>query len=123
MLTYIRPGGVAFDLHTTLCDMILNFIKNFEPHLRDLHALLLSNRIWKQRLVDVGKISLENALEWAFSGVMLRGCGLPFDLRKISSYEIYDELHFAIPVGINGDCYDRYLSRVEEMIQSLHLVS
>jgi len=120
---YIRPGGVAFDISASLCDSISLFLKNFEPHLRDLHALLLSNRIWKQRLVDIGKISIENALEWGFSGVMLRACGIPFDLRKIMPYEIYDELNFAIPIGINGDCYDRYLLRIEEMIQSLYLIS
>jgi len=98
------------------------FLKNFQPHLNDLHALLLSNRIWKQRLVDIGKIRVEDALNWGFTGVMLRGCGIPFDLRKMNPCEVYDRLQFSVPVGINGDCYDRYLLRVEEMVQSVNLV-
>jgi NADH:ubiquinone oxidoreductase subunit D len=119
---YIRPGGVAYDMHGSLFDSVYNFIKNFEPHLRDLHALLLSNRIWKQRLVDVGKITLDKALQWGFTGVMLRACGIPFDLRKMIPYEIYDHLNFSVPIGLNGDCYDRYLLRIEEMLQSLQII-
>jgi len=120
--SYIRPGGVAFDLNSFLFDSIYNFIKNFELHLRDFHQLLLSNRIWKQRLVDVGIININDALTWGLTGVMLRGCGIPFDLRKKSPYEIYDILQFSVPIGKNGDCYDRYLLRIEEMIQSAIII-
>jgi len=119
---YIRPGGVAFDVHASFFEEVFIFLKNFQPHLNDLHALLLYNRIWKQRLVDIGKIRVEDALNWGFTGVMLRGCGIPFDLRKMNPCEVYDRLQFSVPVGINGDCYDRYLLRVEEMVQSVNLV-
>lgn len=90
--------------------------------LLDLHFLLLSNRIWKQRLVDIGKVNLETALNLGFTGIMLRGCGLPYDLRKANQYEIYNQLNFSVPIAHNGDCYDRYLLRIEEMIQSSSLV-
>ena len=83
---------------------------------------MTENRIWKQRLVNIGVVSLEDALKWGFSGPMLRGSGLNWDLRKIDKYEIYDNLIFAVPVGSNGDCYDRFLIRIEEMRQSLSLI-
>ena len=77
--------------------------------------MLSNNRIWKQRLVDIGVVSAEDAMNFGFSGVMLRGSGIPWDLRKTQPYEVYDQLDFDIPVGTNGDCYDRYLIRIEEM--------
>jgi NADH dehydrogenase (ubiquinone) Fe-S protein 2 len=87
-----------------------------------MEEMLTANRIWKQRLVDVGIISVKDALNYGFSGVMLRSTGLSWDLRKNQPYEVYEELDFDIPVGTNGDCYDRYLIRIEEMRQSLRLI-
>lgn len=87
-----------------------------------LVQLLTDNRIWKQRLVDIGNVTAEQALDYGFTGVMLRGSGIPYDLRKAQPYEIYDELDFAIPVGVHGDCYDRYLLRLEEMRQSVGII-
>ena len=85
--------------------------------------MLTGNRIWKERLVDIGVVSAKTAVEWGFSGVMLRGSGIPWDLRKAQPYEIYSELNFSVPVGNSGDCFDRYLVRVEEMRQSLVILS
>jgi NADH:ubiquinone oxidoreductase subunit D len=85
--------------------------------------MLTSNRIWKERLVDIGVVSSKMALDWGFSGVMLRGSGVPWDLRKNQSYEIYNEIDFSVPVGSSGDCYDRYLVRIEEMRQSLYIIN
>ena len=87
-----------------------------------MEEMLTANRIWKQRLVDIGKVSARDAADWGFSGVMLRGSGIPWDLRKTQSYEIYSKLDFEVPVGNNGDCFDRYLIRVEEMRQSLRII-
>jgi NADH dehydrogenase (ubiquinone) Fe-S protein 2 len=119
---YIRPGGVALDLPFGLLDDIYSFVSQFGFRLNEMEELLTSNRIWKQRLVDVGVVPLRSAMEWGFSGVMLRGSGAPWDLRRSQSYEVYDQLQFEIPVGVRGDCYDRYLIRVEEMRQSLSLL-
>lgn len=119
---YIRPGGVAQDLPLGFLDDVYAFIKQFGYRVNEIEELLTNNRIWKQRLVDIGVVSLENALNWGFSGVMLRGSGLAWDLRKSQSYDVYDQLEFSIPVGMNGDCYDRYLIRIEEMRQSLHII-
>jgi NADH dehydrogenase (ubiquinone) Fe-S protein 2 len=119
---YIRPGGVHQDLPIGLSDDIYSFISQFGYRLNEIEELLTGNRIWKQRLVDIGVVSLQQALDWGFSGVMLRGSGLPWDLRKSQSYEIYDIVPFSIPVGHHGDCYDRYLIRVEEMRQSLRII-
>ena len=88
----------------------------------EIEELLTGSRIWKQRLVDIGVVSAKEALDWGFSGVMLRGSGVAWDLRKAQPYEVYPELHFEVPVGANGDCYDRYLLRVEEMRQSTHVI-
>ena len=85
--------------------------------------MLTNNRIWKQRLVDVGVVSAKDALDYGFSGVMLRGSGIPWDLRKTQPYEIYDKIDFEIPQGTNGDCYDRYLIRIEEMRQSISIIN
>lgn len=119
---YIRPGGVAFDLPKGLLDDIFIFSKKFGYRLDEIEELLTENRIWKQRLVDIGVVSKKNALDWGFSGVMLRGSGVLWDLRKNQPYEIYDQLSFSVPIGTNGDCYDRYLIRIEEMRQSLSII-
>ena len=119
---YIRPGGVTADLPLGLCEDIYTFCQQFPGRLDEIEELLTGNRIWKQRLVEVGQISAEDALDYGFSGVMLRGSGIPFDLRRAQPYEIYPELDFEIPVGTKGDCYDRYLMRIEEMRQSVSIV-
>ena len=120
--SYIRPGGVAWDLPVGLLDDLYSFCSQFGFRLNEMEEILTSNRIWKQRLVDVGVVPLRSAMDWGFSGVMLRGSGAPWDLRRAQSYEIYDQLQFEIPVGERGDCYDRYLIRVEEMRQSLSIL-
>lgn len=119
---YIRPGGVNYDIPLGLLDDIYSFISGFGSRIDEMEEMLTENRIWKQRLVNIGVVSLEDALKWGFSGPMLRGSGLNWDLRKIDKYEIYDNLIFAVPVGSNGDCYDRFLIRIEEMRQSLSLI-
>ena len=119
---YIRPGGVSQDLPLGLLNDIFIFIKNFSSRIDELEELLTGNRIWKQRLVDIGTVSSESALNWGFSGVLLRGSGISWDLRKNNSYEIYDNIDFSIPVGKNGDCYDRYLIRIFEMRESINII-
>jgi NADH dehydrogenase (ubiquinone) Fe-S protein 2 len=119
---YIRPGGVAADLPLALLDDIYLFCTQFGSRLDELEELLTNNRIWRQRLVDVGIVSKEEAMDWGFSGVLVRGSGLDWDLRKTQPYEVYNQLDFDIPVGKNGDCYDRYLIRMEEMRQSLKII-
>jgi NADH-quinone oxidoreductase subunit D len=119
---YIRPGGVTQDLPPGLLEDIALFIEKFPKYLSDVESLLTNNRIFKQRLVDIGIVTLEQAMDWGFSGPMLRGSGVAWDLRKSQPYEIYEQLDFDIPIGKNGDCYDRYLIRVEEMYQSIKLI-
>lgn len=119
---YIRPGGVHQDIPAGMEADIARFIENFLPIIDDVETLLTENRIWKQRTVDVGVVSPEDALAWGFSGPMLRGSGFAWDLRKSQPYEIYEQLDFDIPIGKNGDCYDRYLVRVEEMRQSVRII-
>ena len=119
---YIRPGGVSLDLPLGFLDDLYLFIEQFNVRLDEIEEMLTGNRIWKERLVDIGVVSAKKSVDWGFSGVMLRGSGLPWDLRKSQPYEIYSELNFSIPVGSIGDCYDRYLIRVEEMRQSLTLI-
>jgi len=119
---YIRPGGVSLDLPLGFLDDLYLFCNQFNFRLDEIEELLTGNRIWKERLVDIGVVSSKKAIDWGFSGVMLRGSGLPWDLRKTQPYEIYSELDFSVPVGNSGDCYDRYLVRVEEMRQSLRLI-
>jgi len=120
---YIRPGGVSLDLPLGFLDDVYLFISQFNLRLDEIEELLTSNRIWKERLVDIGIVSAKKAIDWGFSGVMLRGSGIPWDLRKTQPYEVYSELNFSIPVGNNGDCYDRYLIRIEEMRESLNILS
>jgi NADH dehydrogenase (ubiquinone) Fe-S protein 2 len=105
-----------------LLDDIYIFIEQFGVRLDEVEEMLTGNRIWKQRLVDIGKVSAKEATDWGFSGVMLRGSGIPWDLRKSQPYEVYSKMDFEVPVGNNGDCYDRYLLRVEEMRQSLRIM-
>lgn len=119
---YFRPGGVAQDLPNGILDEITDFCDHFLKILADTETLLTDNRIWKQRLVDIGIVSPEQAQNWGFSGPMLRGSCIPWDLRKARPYEVYDKLEFDIPVGKNGDCYDRYLIRIEEMYQSIRII-
>lgn len=121
---YIRPGGVSQDLPHGLLHDILIFTKTFPTRIKEIESLLTENRIWKERLMHIGVVSKEQAINWGFSGVMLRSTGLAWDLRKSQSYEIYDELpSFEIPFGIHGDCYDRYKIRIQEMIESTGIIT
>ncbi len=120
---YIRPGGVSQDLPIGLLNDISIFIHNFNSRIDEFEELLTENRIWKQRLVNIGVVSYKEALDWSFSGVLLRGSGICWDLRKNQPYEIYDKLNFEVPIGKNGDCFDRYLIRINEMRQSLLIIN
>lgn len=119
---YFRPGGVTKDLPPDLIDDIAAFCESHPKVLDDIEGLLTDNRIFKQRNVDIGVVTLEDAWAWGFSGVMVRGSGAAWDLRRAQPYECYSELEFDIPVGKNGDCYDRYLIRMEEMRQSVSIM-
>ncbi|TNE57283.1 MAG: NADH-quinone oxidoreductase subunit D [Alphaproteobacteria bacterium] len=119
---FVRPGGVHQDMPAGLVDDILKFCETFPKVLDDIEGLLTNNRIFKQRNVDIGVVSLEDALAWGFSGVMVRGSGGAWDLRRSQPYECYNDLEFEVPIGKNGDCYDRYLIRMEEMRQSARLM-
>ena len=119
---YFRPGGVHRDLPVQLLDDIASWCKTFPKVLNDIDQLLTDNRIFKQRNVDIGIISEKDILDFGFSGVMVRGSGLSWDLRKSQPYECYNDFDFKIPVGKSGDCYDRYLVRMEEMRQSLSII-
>ena len=119
---YFRPGGLQVDIPKGLLDDIYMFTEQFTLRLIEMEDMLTENRIWKQRLVDIGVVTAYDACQWGFSGVMLRGSGVHWDLRKSQPYEIYDKLKFEIPVGTNGDCYDRYLIRVFEMKESLKII-
>jgi NADH dehydrogenase (ubiquinone) Fe-S protein 2 len=119
---YIRPGGVAFDLPLGLLNDIYVFVHQFNNRLDEIEELLTENRIWKQRLVNIGVVTGHQAETWGFSGVMVRGSGIQNDLRKNYPYEIYDNLEFTGVCGQNGDCYDRYLIRMEEMRQSSFII-
>ncbi len=119
---YFRPGGVHRDLPDDLLDDIVAWGEGFPQVLDNIELLLTENRVFKQRNVDIGVVTEQEALDWGFSGVMVRGSGMAWDLRRAQPYECYDEFEFQIPVGKNGDCYDRYLVRMEEMRQSLHII-
>jgi len=119
---YIRPGGVSADIPLGFMDDLFVFCNQFNIRLDEIEEMLTNNRIWKERLVDIGIVSSKNAVEWGFSGVMLRGSGIPWDLRKTQPYEIYSEILFDLPLGNNGDCFDRYLIRIEEMRQSINIL-
>ncbi|EKD61969.1 MAG: hypothetical protein ACD_54C00002G0002 [uncultured bacterium] len=119
---YFRPGGVHQDLTDDLLNDIEAWSHTFPKVLDDLHGLLTENRIFKQRNADIGVVTEEDIQAYGFSGVMVRGSGLAWDLRRSQPYECYDEFDFQIPVGKNGDCYDRYLCRMEEMTQSISII-
>jgi len=120
---YFRPGGVNQDLPKGLLHDIYLFINQFEARISEIEELLTNNRIWKQRLVNVGIINYKQAFEYGFSGVMLRSCGIQWDLRKKMSYDGYNLVNFRVPITFNGDCYDRYLIRVMEMRESHEIIN
>ncbi|UWQ22828.1 NADH-quinone oxidoreductase subunit D [Jannaschia sp. W003] len=122
-MAYCRPGGVHQDLPPDLIDDIETWIAHFPAVLADIDGLITENRIFKQRNVDIAVVTEQEVLDWGFSGVMARGSGLAWDLRRAQPYELYDEFDFLIPTGTNGDCYDRYLVRMEEMRQSLRIMT
>jgi len=119
---YFRPGGVAYDLPLGLMEDIHMFCSSMAERCDELEDLLTANRIWKQRLVDVGVVTHDEAIAYGFSGAMARGSGVNWDLRKNQPYEVYDQMQFDVPVGTNGDCYDRFLIRVQEMRQSVKII-
>lgn len=119
---YFRPGGVSQDIPFGLLDDIYMWATQFGDRIDEVEELLTDNRIWKQRTIDVGIVTAEDALAYGLSGVMLRGSGVPYDIRKAQPYDAYDRVDFDIPVGTNGDCYDRYLIRMAEFRQSLRII-
>lgn len=119
---YFRPGGVHRDMPAGMAADISAFVERFPKMLDDVESLLTENRIFRQRTVDIGVATAEQAMDWGFSGPMLRGSGVAWDLRKAQPYDVYDRMDFDIPVGKNGDCYDRYLVRIEEIRQSLSIM-
>jgi len=119
---YIRPGGVAQDLPFGILEDIYDFVNNFGARLIEFEEMLVSNRIWRKRLVDIGIVSLKDAIEYGFSGVMLRGSGGLWDIRKNSPYSSYSSVSFQIPIGRTGDCLDRFLIRIQEMRESLKII-
>ena len=119
---YFRPGGVHQDLPMDLIDDIGRWCQQFPAALKDIESLVTENRIFKQRNVDIGVVSKEDAIAWSFSGVMIRGSGVAWDLRRSQPYENYNDFEFDIPLGKNGDCYDRYLCRMQEMRESTKII-
>ena len=119
---YFRPGGVHQDLSDDLLNDIMDWSISFPKVVNDIEELLTENRIFKQRNVDIGIVSKDEAFDWGFSGVMVRGSGLAWDLRRSQPYECYNDFEFKIPIGKNGDCYDRYLCRVWEMKESVKII-
>ena len=120
--SYFRPGGVYRDLPNNLLQDISKWTKKFPKFIKDLELLLTENRIFRQRTVDIGKVNRSDALNFGFTGPMLRASGVQWDLRKINNYDIYNKLKFDIPIGKQGDCFDRYQVRVEEMKESLNII-
>src|SRR3954468_18335654 len=119
---YIRPGGVRQDLPEALITDIKDWAIAFPKVLDEIEGLITDNRIFKQRNVDIGVVTREEAIRWSFSGVMVRGSGIPWDLRRSQPYECYSDFEFDIPLGKNGDCYDRYLCRMMEMRQATKIM-
>jgi NADH dehydrogenase (ubiquinone) Fe-S protein 2 len=119
---YIRPGGLSSDFPVEILNDIKIFCLNFSDRLAEIEEMLTNNRIWKERLVSIGVVTAKDAIRFGFSGVMLRGSGVCYDIRKFEPYELYNTVDFNIPVGVNGDCYDRYLLRVSEMRESLKII-
>ena len=119
---YFRPGGVHMDMPEGLAEDIYKFFVKFPKHMDDMEGLLTENRIFKQRTVDIGIVSRDQALDWGFTGPMLRASGVPWDLRRTQPYDVYHLMKFQIPTGKNGDCYDRYLVRMAEMRESVTII-
>jgi NADH:ubiquinone oxidoreductase subunit D len=119
---FIRPGGVSQNINSILLNDIYLFLIMFEKRLIDIEEMLTSNRIWKERLINIGTLTALDALDWGFSGVMLRGSGVLWDLRLHENYEIYSQLSFNIVTGTNGDCFDRYEVRLGEMKESIKII-
>jgi NADH-quinone oxidoreductase subunit D len=119
---YFRTGGVSQDMPAGLADDIWEYTESFPEFINDLHGLLTENRIVKQRTVDIGIVSAKDALAWGFSGPMLRGSGVAWDLRKSQPYEVYDRMDFDVPIGTTGDCYARYVIRMQEMLESNKII-
>jgi NADH dehydrogenase (ubiquinone) Fe-S protein 2 len=119
---YIRPGGVNWDRPTGLLDDIHDFIAGFKDRINEFEELLTGSRIWKRRVINIGVVTKDQVQKWNMSGAMARASGIAWDLRKTNPYEVYDRLDFTIPIGQVGDCYDRYLVRMEEMRQSLNIM-
>lgn len=120
---FLRPGGLSYDLPQDLLIDIRNFVAKFPECVANIEDMLTNNRIWKERLIDIGIITSKQALDWGFSGVLLRSTGISWDLRKNMSYDLYHKLNFEVPVGTKGDCYDRYLLRIEELFQSVRIIN
>ncbi|KAJ8665065.1 hypothetical protein QAD02_006727 [Eretmocerus hayati] len=120
--TYVRPGGVAIDLPLGLMDDIYDWARKYAERIDEVEDVLTENRIWIQRTKGIGVINATDAINYGFSGVMIRGSGIKWDIRKAEPYDAYDLMDFDVPVGVNGDCYDRYLCRVHEMRQSLRII-
>ena len=121
-MAYIRPGGVALDMPAGLAEDILAWTDEFPAFIDDIETLLTENRIFKQRTVDIGSITTEQALDWGWSGPNLRASGLAWDLRKSQPYDGYEKMEFEVPVGTHGDCYDRYLVRIAEIRESTKII-
>lgn len=119
---YIRPGGVSQDISLGMLDELSEFIIGFKSRIDEMNELLDTNRIFKRRVVNIGKVNKRQVQSWSLSGAMARASGLSWDRRKSNPYEVYDKLEFHIPIGVNGDSYDRYLVRVDEMRESLHIM-
>lgn len=120
--SFIRPGGVAQDLPLGLCRDIDSSTQQFASRIDELEEMSTGNRIWKQRLVDIGTVTAQQAKDWGFSGVMLRGSGVCWDLRRAAPYDVHDQSDPDVPVGTRGDRYDRYCIRIEEMRQSVRII-
>ena len=121
-MNYFRPGGVAFDMPDGLAEDIYGWAENYTRFIDDCETLLTENRIFKQRTVDIGIITADQALDWGFSGPNLRACGVAWDLRKARPYDVYEKMEFGVVVGKHGDCYDRYLMRMAEMRESVKII-
>lgn len=119
---YVRPGGVSQDIPIGLLDDIYDFLSNFGERIDEVERVVTNNPIWKTRTIDIGTVSAEDAMDFGCSGVMLRGSGIKWDLRKVQPYDAYDQVEFDVPIGLKGDSYDRYLCRMEEMRQSMRIV-
>ena len=119
---YIRPGGISKDLPVGLINDIWDFTVAYSSRVDEIEELLTSSRIWRQRLLNIGIISKNRALNYSCSGPLLRSTGIIWDLRKNTPYEVYDRLNFFVPISSNGDCFDRYVLRIEEMRQSLQII-